>query len=245
MTSPRLLVIQHNLDDGLNELGAPLAAAGLYMDVWDTRLHAEPPHPLSVYDGIVSMGGLDSAADEAGKPAVTAERELLSQALERRTPILGICYGSQLLARAAGGSSFPAKRAEIGWCTVDVEPEAKADVLLGGLPSTVQVFQYHYDTFELPEGATVLGRNGELIEMYRIGDSAWGLQFHVEANAGLVYGWLGTYGAEMSKAGVDLDDLRVVTAAYGPAYRDLTWKIGEAFAQVVAEHHLGREHSGL
>ena len=238
--APRLLVIQHNLDDGLNELGAPLAAAGLYIDVWDARLSTEPPHPLSAYDGIVSMGGLDSAADEVGKPAVTAERELLSAALARRTPILGICYGSQLLARAAGGASYPAERAEIGWCTVDVEPAADTDVLLGGLPRTVQVFQYHYDTFDLPAGATVLGRNSELIEMYRIGDNAWGLQFHVEANAGLVYGWLGTYGAEMSKAGVDLDDLRAVTADYGPAHRDLTWKIGNAFAQVVTAHHAAR-----
>lgn len=237
MILPHLLVIQHNLDDGLNELGAPLAAAGLYLDVWDTRLFAEPPHPLSTYDGVVSMGGLDSAADEAGKPAVTAERELLSEALERRTPILGICYGSQLLARAAGGSSFPADRAEIGWCSIDLEPEAESDALLASSPSSMHVFQYHYDTFALPAGATVLARNGDLIEAYRIGENAWGLQFHVEANAGLVYGWLGTYGAEMRKAGVDLDDLRSFTSTYGPTYRDLTWRVGTTFAAVVTGHH--------
>lgn len=171
--APRLLVIQHNLDDGLNELGAPLAAAGLYLDVWDTRLQAEPPHPVSAYDGIVTLGGLNSAADEAGRPVVTTERELLSDALASSTPILGICFGAQLLARAAGGASYRADRAEIGWCTVDLDPLAESDALLGGLPRTLSVFQYHDDTFELPDGATVLGRNGDLLQAYRLGANAW------------------------------------------------------------------------
>lgn len=244
MTAPRLLVIQHNLDDGLNELGAPLAAAGLYLDVWDTRLAAVPPHPVSGYDGVLSLGGVDSAADEQGRPAVVAERELLTDALERRTPILGVCFGAQLLARAAGGSSHRADRAEIGWCTVDLEPDAETDVLLGGLPRTMPVFQYHYDTFRLPPTATVLGRNGDLLQAYRIGANAWGLQFHVEANPGLVYGWLGTYGVEMRDAGVDLDDLRAFTAAYAPTYRDVTWRVGAAFAQVVVAAHAARSHRG-
>lgn len=237
MTSPRLLVIQHNLDDGPNELGAPLAAAGLYIDVWDTRIYAEPPNPLDVYDGVLSLGGLHSAADEDGRPALTAERELLAEALEHRTPILGVCLGAQILARAAGGSSHPADQAEIGWCSVDLEPAAEGDRLLGGLGRGMQVFQYHYDTFALPDEATVLGRNGELTEAYRIGDNAWGLQFHIEVNPGQVYGWLGTYGDEMSHAGVDLDELRAVTAGYGPTYRDLTWRVGAAFAEVVAAQH--------
>lgn len=234
----RLLVIQHNLDDGLNELGAPLCAAGLYMDVWDTRLAPEPPHPVSTYDGVVTLGGLNSAADEDGRPAVTAERELLSEALASGTPILGICFGAQILARAAGGSSFPAERKEIGWCSVDLEPAAETDILLAGLPPRVEVFQYHYDTFDLPEDATVLGRNGELLQAYRLGEAAWGLQFHLEVNPGQVYGWLGTYGAEMREAGIDLDGVRATTAAYAPTYRDLTWRIGDAFAEVVTKHAL-------
>lgn len=233
MVAPRLLVIQHNLDDGLNELGAPLSAAGLYIDVWDTRLLPEPPQPVTEYDGVVTLGGLNSAADEEGRPAVTAERELLGDALGSGTPILGICFGAQLLARAAGGASHRADRAELGWCTVDLEPVAGTDALLGGLPSSLQVFQYHYDTFTLPAGATVLGRSRDLLQAFRVGDHAWGLQFHLEVNPGQVYGWLGTYGPEMRDAGVDLDDLRERTAAYASTYRDLTWRIGASFAEVI------------
>lgn len=194
---------------------------------------------MSAYDGIVTLGGLNSAADEAGRPVVTTERELLSDALASSTPILGICFGAQLLARAAGGASYRADRAEIGWCTVDLDPLAESDALLGGLPRTLSVFQYHDDTFELPDGATVLGRNGDLLQAYRLGANAWGLQFHLEVNPGQVYGWLGTYGAEMRDAGVDLDGLREFTATYAPTYRDLTWRIGAAFAQVVTTHRPG------
>lgn len=240
MTQPRLLVIQHNLDDSLTELGAPLAAAGLYIDVWDTRLHPAPPFPLEVYDGVVTLGGLNSAADEDGRPEVTAERELLVDALESGTPVLGVCFGAQILARAAGGSSFRADRVEIGWCHVDLDPAAESDALLGGLAPRLRVFQFHYDTFALPAGATVLGRAGEMLQAYRVGENAWGLQFHVEVNPGQVYGWLGTYGDEMRDAGIDLDDLRAVTAEYGPAHRDLTWRIGAAFAGVVTERHTSR-----
>lgn len=233
---PRLLVIQHNLDDGLNELGAPLAEAGLYIDVWDTRLRPEPAADVAVYDGIVTLGGLDSAAHEAGRPEVTAERELLAHALATGTPVLGLCFGAQLLARAAGGSVLPADRKEIGWCPVDLEPAARSDELLGHLPAKVRVFQYHYDTFTLPSSAQVLARNGDLIQAFRVGDVAWGMQFHLEVNPGQVYGWLGTYGDEMQAAGVDLDELRTVTAAYAPVYREMTWTVGGAFARKVAEH---------
>ena len=233
MGAPRLLVIQHDLDDSLNELAVPLVTAGLHIDTWDTWSRDTPPEPLAAFDAVLSLGGLASAADESRLPWLAAERQLLADALEADLPVLGVCLGSQILARAAGGTNYRAARAEIGWCQVDLEPEASNDMLLAGFPNQFQAFHYHYDTFDLPDHAVVLGRADELLQAYRIGEHAWGLQFHIEANPAVVYAWLGTYRSDMDQAGVDIDHLRAFTAEYFEQYRRLTWSVGEAFAHAV------------
>lgn len=232
---PRLLVIQHDLDDGLNELAPPLVAAGLRIDTWDTWLAAEPPEPLTEFDAVLSLGGLASAYQEPAVPWMIAERSLLAEALHLDMPILGVCLGSQILASVAGGSNSRAPRPEIGWCTVDVEPAAQHDRLLGEFPAQFQAMQYHHDTFTLPPEAVVLARNAELIQAFRIGAYAWGLQFHIEANTSVVYSWLGTYRADMDEAGIDIEELRRVTADYADDYRRLTRTAATAFAQVILD----------
>jgi GMP synthase (glutamine-hydrolysing) len=230
VTPPRLLVIQHDLDDALNELAAPLADAGLIIDTWCTFRSDAPEEPLESFDGVLSLGALASATDEDATPWIRGEIAVLEQALARRMPILGVCFGAQLLARAAGGRVYRSPVTEIGWFEVDMAPEAAADPVLGSLGPNVHVFQSHYDTFDLPAEATVLGRTGELTEAYRIGDRAWGVQFHIEANPSLVYSWLAVYKDAMLKAGVDIDELRRFTASYWREYRQASWDLATAFA---------------
>jgi GMP synthase (glutamine-hydrolysing) len=230
MASPRLLVIQHDLDDSLNELAAPLADAGLVIDTWCTFRSDAPPEPLGSFDGVLSLGALASATDEDSTPWIRGEIAVLEEALARRMPILGVCFGAQLLARAAGGRVYRSPVTEIGWFRVDMEPEAATDPVLGSLGPNMHVFQSHYDTFDLPAEATVLGRTGELTEAYRIGDRAWAVQFHIEANPSLVYSWLAVYKDAMVKAGVDIDELRRFTASYWREYRQASWDLATAFA---------------
>jgi GMP synthase (glutamine-hydrolysing) len=235
MTPPRLLVIQHNLDDALNDLAAPLVEAGLMIDTWCTFQASQPEEPLESFDGVLSLGALASAMDEATTPWIANEIAVLEHALARRMPILGVCFGAQLLARAAGGRVYRSPVTEIGWYQVDMAPEAASDPVLGGLGPRPHVFQSHYDTFDLPSSATVLGRTGELTEAFRIGDRAWAVQFHIEANPSLVYSWLAAYKDAMLKADVDIDELRQFTASYWGEYRQLSWNVATGFAsQVVA-----------
>lgn len=161
---------------------------------------------------------------------IRAEIALLEQALARGIPILGVCFGAQLLARAAGGRVYRSPVTEIGWYEVDMAPEAAADPVLGSLGPRLHVFQSHYDTFDLPAEATVLGRTGDLTEAYRIGDRAWAVQFHIEANPSLVFSWLAVYKDAMLKAGVDIDELRLFTASYASEYRQVPWHLATAFA---------------
>ena len=240
MTQPRLLVIQHDLDDALNDLAAPLLDAGLMIDTWCTFRSDAPEEPLESFDGVLSLGALASATDEDSTPWIRGEIAVLEQALARRMPILGVCFGAQLLARAAGGRVYRSPVTEIGWYEVDMAAEAAADPVLGSLGPSLHVFQSHYDTFDLPAEATVLGRTGELTEAFRIGDRAWAVQFHIEANPSLIYSWLAVYKDAMLKADVDIDELRRFTASYWREYRQASWNLATAFAGEVLAAKVAR-----
>lgn len=167
-------MIQHDLDDALNELAPPIIVAGLQVDTWCTWHDEQSPWPLDEFAGVVSMGALASVTNETSVPWIRSELELLSRALERGVPILGVCFGSQSLARAAGGQVRKSPLTEIGWHDVTMTSHAETDPVLGSLGKEFPAFQWHYDTFDLPPDATVLATAGDLIEAYRVGDSAWG-----------------------------------------------------------------------
>ena len=132
---PRLLVIQHNLDDSLNDLGGALVAAGLRIDTWCTFRTEAPPFPLQLFDGVLSLGGTDSVADEAQLGWIVHERRLIEDALAAGIPILGVCFGAQMLARSAGGEVLPAPSSEIGWHEVQMSPAAAIDPV-AAIPSS-------------------------------------------------------------------------------------------------------------
>jgi GMP synthase (glutamine-hydrolysing) len=230
MSMPRLLVIQHDLDDALNELAPPLVSAGLHLDTWCTWRDEQPPWSLERFSGVLSLGALASVRDEASVPWMQNEIGLLRRALDAGLPTLGVCFGAQTLARAAGGHVRESPVPEIGWFDITMSTTSKADPLLGTLGPTFPAFQSHYDTFDLPPAAEVLGTTGDLIEAYRIGECAWGVQFHIEANPSVVYGWLAVYKDAMVKANVDIDELRAATERNWPDYRQRSWQVGSSFA---------------
>jgi GMP synthase (glutamine-hydrolysing) len=227
---PRLLVIQHNLDDSLNDLGGALVAAGLRVDTWCTFRSDTPPLPLELFDGVLSLGGTDSVADEARLGWIVHERRLIEDALAAGVPILGVCFGAQMLARAAGAEVIPAPSSEIGWHEVQMSQDAAMDSVLSVLGDRFHAFQFHYDTFTVPVRATVLGVGNGMTQVFRVGESAWGVQFHVEANPALIHAWLATYDEEMAEAGVDVERERAVTVERWRDARDRCERLATAFA---------------
>jgi GMP synthase (glutamine-hydrolysing) len=240
---PRVLVVQHNLDDHMNELAGPLVEAGIRIDTWCTWISAVAPEPLDSYDGILSMGALASVTEEDDHLWISAERELLEDALRFHVPVLGVCFGAQLLARAAGADVYRAAEPEIGWSLVEMTPEALEDPLFAGLGSSFHAFQFHYDTFSAPDDATVFSRSGDVIQAYRIGALAWGVQFHAEANPGTIHSWLGTYKDAMDEAHVDVESVMTLTADHAATYRNLGRGIASAFAAEVLDHQARRQSS--
>jgi GMP synthase (glutamine-hydrolysing) len=139
--------------------------------------------------GAVVMGGPMNVDEVERFPALAAEREWLAEAVRRRLPVLGICLGAQLLARALGAEVRPGERKEIGFAAVEVADAE--DPVLGGLAPGTEVLHWHGDVFDLPAGATHLASSALTgNQAFRVGN-AWGVLFHPEADYALVEAWLG------------------------------------------------------
>lgn len=117
------------------------------------------------------------------------EAEFLREALAEEVPVLGVCLGAQMLARAAGAWVGPAPESEIGWFEVELTPEGRGDPVLGVLPARIEAFQWHHYTFEIPDGGTELARSDVCTQAFRVGERAWGIQFHAEVTLEMVQTW--------------------------------------------------------
>jgi GMP synthase (glutamine-hydrolysing) len=104
--------------------------------------------------------------------------------------VLGVCLGGQLVAKAAGAWVGRASEPEIGWHEVELTPAAARDPLFARLPQRFEALQWHYYAFAVPEGATELARSPFCSQAFRLGDLAWGVQFHPEVTLAMVEQWL-------------------------------------------------------
>jgi GMP synthase-like glutamine amidotransferase len=155
------------------------------------------PVDAGEYDLIVSLGSEFAAFDDT-KPFVVREAALMSDAVRADVPVLGLCFGGQMLARAIGGEVFRSEDSEIGWL-----PVRSTD------PSLVPEgpwFQWHFDTFSLPSTATVIADSAVGPQAFVAGRSL-GLQFHPEVTTQIMDDWVRVYAHELEADGVDPDAL--------------------------------------
>ena len=184
----RTLIIQHDHDGYPGALLAPIEAAGEVVR-WDTYTHPERPD-LDGITAVVSLGGTAHPDQDDARPWLAAELDLLEEALDTGTPILGVCLGSQLLARAAGGRIGAVDQPEVArFADVGLLPDADDDLLLAGMPRPFFGFEWHWYGFEAPPGATLLARNASTQQAFRLQNRAWGLQFHIEVTAPTLAEW--------------------------------------------------------
>lgn len=182
----RALIVQHAAHEGLGRLQDWLPARGVDVHPIHPYLgHRVPPSVEG--DALVVLGGPMGALDDAAAPWLPATRSLLATAIDDGVPTLGICLGAQLLAVAAGGEvQRGALGPELGLDLVDV---TTPDFLL--TTGSMSVVQWHHDTVtRLPSSAALLASSQRYaVQAFRIGEVAWGMQFHVEATAAMVRDW--------------------------------------------------------
>lgn len=160
----------------------------------------EFPAGLDPYSGLLLMGGPMGVHDGARYPWLREEDRLLRQALDRKIPVLGVCLGSQLLAKAAGARVSPGPRKEIGWYPIELTPEGAADPLFRHLPPRFETFEWHGDVFELPPGAVSLASSAQYPhQAFRLGARAYGLLFHLEVTEEMVRRFCSLFSAEVEE----------------------------------------------
>lgn len=147
------------------------------------------PSDPEAFSAILSMGGPMNAFEDAQYPFLKEETAFLQRALAREVPMLGVCLGAQMIARAAGARVVDSPAKEVGWSQVELTAQGMADPLWQGLEAQIPVFQWHQDMFEIPAGAQHLARSADCPnQAFRLGN-AWALQFHVEATGAMLEGW--------------------------------------------------------
>jgi GMP synthase (glutamine-hydrolysing) len=145
--------------------------------------------PAESFDALVVFGGSMHVDQEDRHPWLTGQHDLLLEAIERGQPLMGVCLGGQLLARAAGAHVGPASRPEIGWFEIELTPEGASDPVIGSLPGSFDAFEWHSYAFEVPPGGVLLARNAVCAQAFRVGETAWGVQFHPEVTREMLEAW--------------------------------------------------------
>ncbi|MFV0462540.1 MAG: type 1 glutamine amidotransferase [Nostocoides sp.] len=231
----RALVIKHDHVSPPGHVGDRLIERGYELDEHLVveqdnyhRPHLHNPFPsLECADLVVSMGAPWSAYDEAGVGRwVAVELDLLRRADAQGIPVLGICFGGQLLAAAHGGTVEASAEAEIGWVDIDTDDP--------GLIPPGPWFQWHYDRFHVPPGGMEVARNAVTSQAFLLRRNL-AVQFHPELFPGMLRGWLDTGGREQAIArDLDPEALIVQTEKIDAEARLRAAQLVDAFLDRVA-----------
>jgi GMP synthase-like glutamine amidotransferase len=231
------LVIENDPSDPLGRLADWFAEAELPLTVLRPWAGDALPDDLDGYLALVVLGGdqsaYPSAAGEPGAAWFPALEGLLRKAVRHRVPTLGVCLGGQLLAAAHGGlversTSGP----EIGPALVARRDAADNDPLFKYVPLIPDVIQWHSDEItELPLNAVLLAASTRYPhQAFRLGDRAWGVQFHIECDAEMIARWAESDAATLAELGYDAEAVVVATAEALPDVEEVWQPFAARFA---------------
>lgn len=227
-----LACIHHLERPSLGLAEEPLRRAGLELDQRDLRAGDPLPEPGS-FDGLLTLGGEQSLRETDRYPYLGEELELLQDAVADAVPTLGICLGGQLLARAHDAVIEQLPRRVIGWPEVGRTAVGAEDPLFAGLPGVIAALHWNEDCFTVPDGAVELLSRSDLGgEAFRLGDRAWGLQFHPEADESILDGWYARPKV-LEQAAIAERDGRAADEQRMPGQRLLAEALFGAFALLV------------
>ena len=186
-----VLIIKHVEQEGPGMLGRFFEDAGWQLVTVELGRGESLPDLLDGFAAVVVLGGPMNVYEEETYPFLKKEDVFIKEVLREEIPFLGICLGAQLLAKACDARVTKAARKEVGWYTVDLTKQARQDRFFRRVESPLTVFQWHEDTFEIPDGGVLLGTSALVRnQAFRMGSCAYGLQFHVEVSPAMIETWM-------------------------------------------------------
>jgi GMP synthase (glutamine-hydrolysing) len=192
-TDMRVAIVENTRITHHGQVGVALHEAAALVEIFRPWADGVLPQPGD-HDALVVFGGEQSALDDATHPYLPALARVMQGVSHSGRAVLGICLGSQLLARAFGATNHLGETPEFGWQEVRLTETAKDDPVLSALPAAFPIFQWHSDTFTLPPDAIHLA-TGDVAQnqAFRLGRATYGTQFHFEANRAVVADWTRTF----------------------------------------------------
>lgn len=240
----KVLVLRHVPHEHLGTLALSLRASNL---IYEYVNFYENEHPnISVDDlcGLIILGGPMNVYETNKYPFLQMEDRLIKQVIEKDAPVLGICLGAQLIAKALGSRVIKNKEKEIGWYPLKMTEEGSKDRLFKHFNSEETVFQWHGDTFEIPEGAVHLAKSTLCTnQAFRYRDNVYGLQFHIEVTPQMILEWLDV--PENREEFLSLQgkinpvEIRTVTSKFISRLTSLAVDVFQEFCELIRKHNQG------
>jgi GMP synthase (glutamine-hydrolysing) len=185
-----VLAVIHGESVRSGVFGDVVRARGHALEEWSLAWGSPLTRPLDAYGAVLVFGGAMHADQDQHHPWLREEDFFLQRLLDQHVPVFGICLGAQLLAKAAHAPVYPVEEPEVGWFDVDLTDAGAEDAVLGRLPRTFEAFQWHYYGHGVPAGAIELAQNRVCTQAFRLGENAWGVQFHPEVTLHQVESWV-------------------------------------------------------
>jgi len=194
-----ILVIQHVEHEGLGTITDVMARKRLVPIFIKVSKGDAVPETIDDYSALILMGGPMGVYESDIYPFINDEVSLIKDCLKKNAPVLGICLGSQLIAKAAGANVYKGKKKEIGWYELRLTEHGKIDELFNGLPDEFTVFQWHGDTFDIPDGCRCIASSSLFPnQIIKVGENVYGLQFHLEVTEDMIRNWCDVNDAELN-----------------------------------------------
>jgi len=229
----KVLFIQHGDVDKPGLLADALSAEGVELEIRHPYLGEEIPVDLEGFDALALGGGGQSAYQVAEFPYLEKECELVRKAILADKPVLGLCLGAQLIAKALGADVYRAEQKELGFFPVTMSVSAVSDPLLSAWPSPIFPTHWHGDVFDLPAGAECMASSALTTnQAFRYGRATYAFQFHLEMTPALFQELVDDGADDLIANGVDLASLKKEAFRVLPSLRDTALEFFKAWAKM-------------